>query len=223
MSAPTSQSYKTRLQAVAIAGREYQLRTLLDVQQYSDESGEAEALGISPASWPMFGVIWPSSRILAEYVATLEHAEKRILEIGCGLGLSSLVLHQQGADVQASDIHPLAEEFLDRNTKLNDLPALPFTRCDWSHTDVDLGEFDVILASDLLYEPDQPITLAAFMARHAAPGARLIVADPGRGNLSRFDKELSRHGFHLNSRVKPGGLKIKISDYQSQLDAENKI
>lgn len=213
MPVPKPQSYQTRLQSVSIAGVDYRLRTLLDVQQYSDESGTAQALGISPASWPMFGVIWPSSRVLAGYMSSFEHAGKRVLEVGCGLALTSLVLHDQGADVRASDIHPLAEAFLQENLLLNHLPPMPFTRCDWSSDDVDLGRYDLILASDLLYEPDQPMTLAAFMARHAAPGARLLVADPGRGNLGRFDAELSRRGFDLSDRFRPDRTKIKVSDY----------
>jgi len=213
MPVPPPQSYKTRLQSVCIAGVDYQLRTLLDVQQYSDESGAAEALGIDPSAWPMFGVIWPSSRALATYMSSFEHAGKRVLEIGCGLALTSLVLHDQGTNVLATDIHPLAGEFLERNLQLNKLPPMAFTRCDWSCETVDLGKFDLILASDLLYEPDQPVTLAAFMVRHAAPGAKLIVADPGRGNLSRFDRELLSHGFELNNRFRPPRIKIKVSDY----------
>lgn len=210
----SSGTYQTRLQSVDIAGARYQLRTLLDVRQYADESGEAAALGISSSTWPMFGVIWPSSRVLASYMSAFSHSGKRILEVGCGLGLASLVLHDRGADVLASDLHPLAPSFLRRNLQLNNLPPMPFASCDWTDRSLNLGRFDLILASDLLYEPDQPTTLAAFMARHAAPDATLVVVDPGRGHLSRFDQELCGHGFELSRRFNPGRLKIDVSDYQ---------
>jgi hypothetical protein len=101
-----------------------------------------------------------------------------------------------------------------RGNLLNDLPPMAFSQCDWSNEDTDIGSFDVIMASDLLYEPDQPVSLAAFMARHAAVGATLVLADPGRGNLSEFDRELSGHGFELSNRVRPDRLKIKVSDYK---------
>jgi predicted nicotinamide N-methyase len=215
MPLPPAQSYQTRLQSVCVAGVEYQLRTLLDVQQFSDEFGEAEALGISPSSWPMFGVIWPCSRVLATHMAGVKHAGKRVLEIGCGLGLTSLSLHAQGANVLASDLHPLAEKFLIRNLLLNDLPPMPFAQCDWEDDSADLGRFDFIIASDLLYEPGQPAAVAAFMSRHAAPGATLVMVDPGRGNLSRFDHELADHRFALSDRFRPNRLKIKVSNYHA--------
>jgi tRNA1(Val) A37 N6-methylase TrmN6 len=57
--------------------------------------------------------------VLAEAMCSFEVAGKRILEIGCGLGLSSLVLQRRKADITASDQHPLAESFLAHNARLN--------------------------------------------------------------------------------------------------------
>ena len=37
---------------------------------------------------------------------------KRILEVGCGIGLSSLILNRLNADITATDYHPEAEKFL---------------------------------------------------------------------------------------------------------------
>src|SRR3546814_18845005 len=48
----------------------------------------------------------------AEAMATHDVAGKRILTIGCGLGLASLVLRRRGAAVVASDYHPPAATFL---------------------------------------------------------------------------------------------------------------
>lgn len=42
---------------------------------------------------------------------------KRILEIGCGLDLASLVLRQRSADVLATGHPPLAPEFLAANAR----------------------------------------------------------------------------------------------------------
>jgi len=48
---------------------------------------------------------------------------------GCGLALASPVAHRRGADVTASDCHPLAQAFLLENLRLNDLAPLSY-RCD---------------------------------------------------------------------------------------------
>ena len=57
---------------------------------------------------------------------------KRILELGCGLGLASLVLHRRGGDVTASDNLPLVGAFLRENLRLNDLPAMKYETGNWS-------------------------------------------------------------------------------------------
>jgi hypothetical protein len=45
--------YEVKFQQVGVAGgADLEIRSLLDGQQYSDPLGEAEAAGISPATWP---------------------------------------------------------------------------------------------------------------------------------------------------------------------------
>jgi methylase of polypeptide subunit release factors len=59
---------------------------------------------------------------------------RRILEIGCGLALASLVIHRRLGDVTASDCHPLASRFLDANLLLNDLPELKYQTGNWARS-----------------------------------------------------------------------------------------
>src|SRR5690606_9671466 len=47
-------------------------------------------LGISSAQWGLFGQVWPVGTLLAEAMDTAEVEGKRILELGCGIGLPSL-------------------------------------------------------------------------------------------------------------------------------------
>ena len=70
----------------------------------------------------MFGLVWPSGVQLALHMAQRPWlANERVLEIGCGLALASMVCHRMGMDVTASDCHPLASDFLLENVRLNDL------------------------------------------------------------------------------------------------------
>ncbi len=41
-----------------------------------------------------FGVVWPSSEVLANFIFDYDFKNKRILEVGCGIGLSSLILNR---------------------------------------------------------------------------------------------------------------------------------
>lgn len=187
--------YLMKTVAVTIGGRSYKLRVLADHQQYVADQGAAELAGISSATWPHFGQLWPAGSILAERLSRFPIEGKRILEIGCGMALSSLVLHGRGADITASDHHPLAAEFLAHNCALNDMTSLPYLTAHWDRPDVSLGSFEVIVASDVLYERGHAVGIADFIARHAAASAEVLISDPGRGNAPALRRLLIDQGF----------------------------
>jgi predicted nicotinamide N-methyase len=187
--------YQTETVPMRIGGSDYRIRTLSDRQQYDDPDGSAERAGISSATWPLFGVIWPAGIALAEEMSCLPIAGRRILEVGCGIGLSSLVLQQRGADITASDHHPLAGEFLWQNAQLNGLPPVCFHNAQWLGPNPQLGQFDLIIGSDVLYERDHPALLAGFLATHAKAAACVMVADPGREHRGRFSALMLAQGY----------------------------
>ena len=189
--------YTTREFTVPVGGHGYRIRALSDKQQFADPTGVAERAGISSALWSLFGQVWPAGRVLAEVMSTFDVAGKRILELGCGLGLSSLVLQRRGADIVASDHHPLAEEFLAHNAALNDLPAVPYHDLPWAVPDATVGRFDLIIGSDILYERDHAAQLAAVVLRHAQTDAEVLITDPGRGNSNPFTRALAAQGYHV--------------------------
>lgn len=172
------------------------VRTLRDVQEFRDDGGAAEALGISSASWSLFGVVWESGRALATLMVDFDVAGRRVLEVGCGIGLASLVLNHRGADITASDYHPEAGVFLADNVALNGGRPIPFVRAGWFDDAVEgLGLFDLIIGSDLLYEDEHAEGLAGFIDRHAHPTAEIIIIDAGRGYTGRFSKRMVERGF----------------------------
>lgn len=190
--------YEVRFQRVAVAGgADLEIRSLLDRQQYADPLGEAAAAGISPACWPLFGQVWPSAQKLADLMQVWEFGGARILEIGCGLALASLVVHRRLGDITASDCHPLAQAFMNANLELNALPAMKYGTGNWARANPALGEFDLIIGSDVLYERSQPEQLAAFIQLHAAAQAEVLIVDPNRGNRAAFNRCMATLGFVL--------------------------
>ncbi|MER2493557.1 class I SAM-dependent methyltransferase [Catenovulum sediminis] len=192
---------RVRYQTVEFDNYDIHLRTLFDNQQYDDSKGEAEALGISSASWPLFGIVWPSGLVLAHYLSDYQVENKRILEVGCGIGLSSLLLNARHANVTATDYHPEAGRFLAENVRLNKGQSIPFTRVDWNDGETVLGQFDMIVGSDLLYEAEHIALLSDFIAAHAKPQCEVILVDPGRGQQSRFSKKMMAYGFACQQSV----------------------
>ncbi len=208
--------YLVKHERIAIKGaQDLIIRSLLDRQQYSDPQGDAERLGISSAVWPMFGLLWPSGTHLAAGLAVRTPTPgERVLELGCGLALASLVAHRRGIDVTASDCHPLAAAFLRENLRLNQLPAMKYLHGQWGSARAIMvpptaaqrvadpaaapGQFDFIMASDVLYERDQSGDLAAFIAERCAPTAEVCIVDPNRGNRSAFSRRMVALGFTLD-------------------------
>lgn len=205
--------YLTKQECISVRGvAQLHIRSLLDNQQFADPLGLAAELGISAATWPLFGLLWPSGAELAARMAMRPVTQgERILEIGCGLGLASLVGHRRGADVTASDCHPLAAEFLRENLRLNDLAPLKYRHGQWGHPDNTAlpsqrgttnthpvtGEFDLIMGSDVLYERDDEGGLAHFIQGHAAAHAEIWIVDPHRGNRPAFNRRMAHLGFAL--------------------------
>jgi len=186
---------RLRYQTVEFGKIDVHVCSLRDNQEFSDPLDIAKNLGISSAAWPIFGVIWPSSLVLAHYLISRDTGAKKILEIGCGIGLSSILLNKLDADITATDRHPEAGKFLARNTLLNKDPPIAFARVDWASADDDLGLFDVIIGSDLLYEDEHVELLANFIESHAKPTSEIIIVDPGRGRKNKFKEKMHLFGF----------------------------
>lgn len=198
--------FKTKHEQIAVNGvADLTIRSLLDRQQFHDPHLQAQKLGISSASWPLFGLLWPAGLQLAIRMAAREILPKeRILEIGCGLALPSLVAHRRGADVTASDRHPLAASFLRQNLRLNGLPPMKYRHANWggrlSHSSQPAA-FDLIIGSDVLYERDARGDLAAMVNRVAGTAAEVWIVDPDRGNRVAFTREMQGYGFSRSERL----------------------
>ena len=203
--------YEVKHERVTVTGvAPLTIRSLRDAQQFADPLGAAAALGISSAQWSLFGLLWPSGHHLAAAMARrpLRSAE-RILEIGCGLALASLVLHRRGALVTASDSHLLAAAFLRENLRLNSLPPLPFVGGNWADAGGRHG-FETIIGSDVLYERDEAGLLPRFIAGHAAPASEILIVDPNRGNRVPFQRRMVALGYRVDETtirdpLGPGG------------------
>lgn len=195
-------SLRVRYQTLEFDDVDIHVRTLRDNQQYADHDGIAERLGISSANWPLFGIVWASGKVLARLMIDYKIEGKRILEVGCGIALSSLVLNHRQADITATDHHPEVAAFLKENTRINGGRTIPFVRTGWEDENSALGNFDLIIGSDLLYEQNHATLLSQFIDQHAAPQCEVIIVDPGRGNRGRFTRLMTELGYD-HHREKP--------------------
>ena len=127
---------------------------------------------------PYWAELWPASLALAE--ALPDVAGLRVCELGCGLGVPSLVAASRGAEVTATDWAPEAIELLRENAARNGLALTAEVR-DWREPWDE--RFDLVLAADVLYEQRNVEPLLERLARACAGGARRARRPSVRGGV----------------------------------------
>jgi len=135
---------------------------------------------------PYWADLWPSAHRLAEEVSRMPGAGRRLLELGCGLGLVSAAALRAGWKVLATDYYEDALRFAEANAWRNAGTRLCTQLLDWRSLPRDLGRFDVVVASDVLYERPYANLVAGALARTLAPGGEGVIADPGRLAAGEF-------------------------------------
>ena len=167
---------------------------------------------------PYWADVWPSSIILAEKLLEQEGDGRSALELGCGVGLSTLAATSAGFDVLSTDYY---EDALDvtRANVFRNLGLLARTRLvDWRHVPKDLGTFDLVFASDVLYEKEYALLLPIILCRVLATGGIAIIADPGRVAAPMFIEACEAHRLKILSKeTRPfvaGEIRQKIDLYE---------
>jgi predicted nicotinamide N-methyase len=133
---------------------------------------------------PYWAELWPSGLALARHVAGLDLAGRRVLELGCGLGLPSLAAASRGAHVLATDWADDAIELLGQNAARNGV-SLRTARVRWSEPEPLLraAPWDLVVGADLLYEERNAEQLAELLPRL---GGDVLLAEPGRPYAKDF-------------------------------------
>jgi predicted nicotinamide N-methyase len=135
---------------------------------------------------PYWAELWPSATVLADRLATRGVAGRRLLELGCGLGVTGLAAAALGADVTLTDWAPDALALVRRNAERNGL-RVATARLDWfAPPAADDGTWPLVVAADVLYERRHVAALLATLDRVLHPGGEAWIADPGRPPAAGF-------------------------------------
>ncbi len=146
---------------------------------------------------PYWADIWPSSLILSARVVAMRGEGQRLLELGCGVGLVCIAATRAGFAVTGTDYYVDALRFAEINVRRNTARSLVARHVDWRAFPQDLGVFDVVVASDVLYEASYPALVAEALVRTVAPAGVALIADPGRVATPAFITECARRGLRV--------------------------
>jgi predicted nicotinamide N-methyase len=172
-------------EAVALGGRTLRMLrprdgdAILDELLAEDDPGEERL--------PFWTQLWPSGTALARAVAGRSLAGRRVLELGCGLGLVSVAAALAGAEVLAVDRSPEAVTFTAANATRNGA-RVETTVCAFDQPEPLLAAapWDLVLAADVLYEQRNVPVLLWLLPRLVGPGGEVWLSDPGRNGLEKF-------------------------------------
>jgi predicted nicotinamide N-methyase len=154
---------------------------------------------------PYWAELWPSGLALAGKITRDPKIvrRRRVLELGCGLGVTAIAALKAGADLLVTDYSPEALALCALNT-LDQAGVLPRSlRVNWRDTSPTLhamgNAFPVVLAADVLYERRDVEPLLALVERVVAPGGELWLAEPGRTAASQFLESMLASGWTKES------------------------
>ena len=191
--------FRTAERTTSIGGREV---TLLSPANADDLISEDDY--VMDERLPYWARLWPSGEALARELASEPpRPGTRVLELGCGLGLVSTAAVMAGAKVTATDYYDDALLFAKLNVLDATGRAIETRMVNWVEMPADLGRFDIVLASDVLYEHRYASLVANAIATTLVRGGEAIVADPGRIALQGFLDECAERGLVASGDPRP--------------------
>jgi predicted nicotinamide N-methyase len=150
---------------------------------------------------PYWAELWPSSTILANFVADHPLPPQRGIELGCGVGLVSIAATVAGHTMLATDYYEDALHFTRANAHRNLGREIATRVVDWRDMPDDLRSFDLLLASDVLYESSYAHIVAAAIDHLLSDTGHAFVADPGRVATGAFLEACTARGLSAAKKI----------------------
>ena len=152
-----------------------------------DDSDIKQAYASGKIAFPYWSQVWPSAMALSEFIISNQQLiqHKNLVEFGAGLGLPSLVAASYARTVLCSDKDPQAVEMTKSSAQLNKIDNLQAVVLDWSTIPLDVNA-DVVLLSDVNYEPGEFVKLQELILHFLRKGTTVLLATPQRLTAKAF-------------------------------------
>jgi predicted nicotinamide N-methyase len=169
---------------------------------------------------PYWAELWASAVAMSEYLVENQHlitpfpsnrdaSAVSVTEIGCGLGLPSIVAGKLGAEVCLTDYDKDSLDFAKMNWEQN-LPhkTARFELLDWRNPDPAVAA-DLLLASDVAYEKRAFEPLLGTFKQLLKPNGTILLTEPNREMFRPFVETLHTEGY----AVKHSQRQVTLKDH----------
>jgi predicted nicotinamide N-methyase len=168
-------TYETEAAEVVINGKKFSIL----LPRYLDQFINAKDV---LHDFPLWAKIWKASWVLSGYLAELPpDVNQRLLEIGAGVGLVSIVATTFGHQITMTEYNSDALNFARANACLNNCPDLPIKKLDWNHPRIK-DQFDLIVAAEVIYDEASFPPLIRLFKSNLKPGGEIILASEIRAS-----------------------------------------
>ncbi len=175
--------YETDVTELAINGRKFQILLPKDLDRFLNPADVMQG-------FPLWAKIWPASWVLAGHLAQMPvAANRRLLEIGGGIGLVSIVAASFGHRITMTEYNPDALQFARANAQINQCPQLNIQELDWNRPRLS-GQFDYIVASEVSYREADIQPLQLLFKNSLKTGGEVMLAGEMRKLSKDFYKAL---------------------------------
>ncbi|OMO93081.1 Nicotinamide N-methyltransferase-like protein [Corchorus olitorius] len=187
------------IREIQVAAHNFTVHELDDV--YDSVTGRALT-----GSW-----VWNSALVLSHWMSThLNFQGKAVVELGAGAGLPGLTAALLGASrVLLTDIQPLLPGLL-KNVEANGFKERVEVRELVWGSETESGPFDVVLMSDVFYDPENMVRLGNTLERICREGTEVWAATELRPSTGDRLNELMNQGFQM--------VEVQLT---TQLDVQN--
>ena len=153
---------------------------------------EAETDANPKTPFPYWSQIWPSATALAQFIEKQPHyiQDKEVLELAAGLGLPSFVASQWAKQIVCTDYLPEIVTVLEKSVIHNNLSNVKCEVLDWNNIHSSFFSAEVVLMSDVNYNPTDFRTLLEVFKNFLSKGATLILSTPQRLMAKSFVEQL---------------------------------
>lgn len=131
--------------------------------------------------FPYWAQVWPAAKALCEIIADQPELvkDKTLLELAAGIGLPSLLAARFAKNSIASDYILDAVDIIQRSVIHNSIHNIQTALIDWNHLPAVIKP-DVLLLSDINYDPSSFEILFAVLRRFIEQGATILLSTPQR-------------------------------------------